>query len=309
MLRVTPETTGDGVERFKLEGRLAGAYVTELGRVLQPSLTTPGDVVLDLRGLTFVDADGAELLRTLASRNVEIHGCSGFVAHLLALPTRRSGAQAAWDEVVEMLAARHAASAVAGGRDEAALLERLRPLLGTARRLLGRENDARQVVEETLKAALRTLRIRGQSPSPIELHRAMIDRALKSLRREAEEVAPFVETLLPRFDLAGHHAAPIAAWVLPEPAHGLPGHLADRVLSVLSGMPAPYRALFLLSDVEGLAPEQVAIILPLTPAQVKAQRHTARQMLREGLTPIFGAAPQARPDVRSLTSSPRDRSC
>lgn len=86
MLRITPERQGEGVERFKLEGRLAGPYVIELGRVVRPSLGQPGGLALDLSGLTFVDAAGARLLRYLVARNVEVHGCSSFVAQLLGLP-------------------------------------------------------------------------------------------------------------------------------------------------------------------------------------------------------------------------------
>jgi len=311
MLRVTPQTAVDGIERFRLDGQLAGAYVAELDRALQPSLQASRDVALDLQGLTFVDAEGADLLKALASRNVEIHGCSDFVAQLLALPVRRSAAPAAWDAVVEMLAARHTAAAMAGADDEddrharvravdEAADERLvracvRRLLVTARRLLGRETEARQVVEETLKAALRSSGARGELPRPIALTRGVVARALHTLRREVERAGPPPETLLPRFDRTGHHAAMIADWATPEPVQALDGHLADRVRSVLSGLPPPHRAVFLLSDVEGLSPEQVAAILPLTRRQVKARRHQARQMLREALTPIFGAAPQAEP--------------
>jgi RNA polymerase sigma-70 factor (ECF subfamily) len=310
MLRVTPQTA-DGVERFRLEGRLAGAYVAELGRVLQPSLTSPREVALDLRGLTFVDAEGADLLRTLAARNVEIHGCSGFVAHLLALPMNRSSAErAAWNEIVETLAERHtAASSLRSASHEAALLERLQAgdeaacepfvraaggrLLAIARRLLGREKDARHVVEETFKDAFRSLQIRSESLRPVALHRALIHRALKTLRREVEQAGPAHETLLLRFDLAGRHAAPVADWALPEPAQMLAGPLTERVQSVLSKLPPPHRASFLLSDVEELTAEQVATILPLTPAEVKGHLHQARQMLREELAPLLGAAPAA----------------
>lgn len=86
MLRITAESTTDGVERFRLEGTLTDAYVAEVGRVVSPVLARPGRVSLDLSGVTFVDAAGAQLLRGLVTRNVEVHGCSLFVAHLLALP-------------------------------------------------------------------------------------------------------------------------------------------------------------------------------------------------------------------------------
>ena len=86
MLRITAEDPAAGVERFRLEGQLKGAYVAEVGRVVNPLLDQPGRISLDLRGVTFVDALGAEFLRKLVTRNVEVHGCSTFVAQLLGVP-------------------------------------------------------------------------------------------------------------------------------------------------------------------------------------------------------------------------------
>ncbi len=86
MLRITTEGVAEDVQRVRLEGRLAGAYVAELSRVLQPSLAGPRRLVLDLRNLTFADAEGALLLQELVARDVRIDGCSGFVGHLLGLP-------------------------------------------------------------------------------------------------------------------------------------------------------------------------------------------------------------------------------
>ena len=86
MLRITAEDGAVGVERFRLEGRLSGDYVAEVSRFVDPLLDRPGRISLDLRGVTFVAALGAQLLRRLVTRNVEVHGCSTFVAHLLGLP-------------------------------------------------------------------------------------------------------------------------------------------------------------------------------------------------------------------------------
>jgi len=42
-------------------------------------------VVLDLSGVTFVDAAGAEALRQLCEHGATIRGCSGFIAALLKM--------------------------------------------------------------------------------------------------------------------------------------------------------------------------------------------------------------------------------
>jgi hypothetical protein len=86
MLKITSEERADGLAAYRVEGRLAGPYVKELGRLTLQPPTVSSRMALDLSGLTFVDAEGARLLRELVARNVEIYGCSSFVAHLLGLP-------------------------------------------------------------------------------------------------------------------------------------------------------------------------------------------------------------------------------
>ena len=85
MLRITPLTAADGAEQLQLEGRLAGAYITELRELVGSALERSSRVALDLSEVTFVDADGARLLRELVARDVEMHGCSSFLALLLGL--------------------------------------------------------------------------------------------------------------------------------------------------------------------------------------------------------------------------------
>jgi ABC-type transporter Mla MlaB component len=85
MLKVTPDGRNELSDHFRLEGRLVGPYVAELSRALQPSLLGSRRVVLDLHGVTFVDTEGAILLKELVSRNIEMHGYSGFIAQLVGL--------------------------------------------------------------------------------------------------------------------------------------------------------------------------------------------------------------------------------
>jgi anti-anti-sigma regulatory factor len=81
MLRITP-TDGDGERFFRLEGRLVQAWVDELLDACRA--TADGrSLVLDLVGVTFVDAAGAEALRQLQQQGATFRGCSGFVAALL----------------------------------------------------------------------------------------------------------------------------------------------------------------------------------------------------------------------------------
>ncbi len=63
-----------------LEGRVAGAWVDEVRRSCRNALGRAAAVTLDLRAVSFVDADGVVLLRELASRRVALANATPFVA-------------------------------------------------------------------------------------------------------------------------------------------------------------------------------------------------------------------------------------
>ncbi len=55
----------------------------------------------------------------------------------------------------------------------------------------------------------------------------------------------------------------------------------------LAGLPANYRSVFLLADVEGLPNAVIAERLGLSLAAIKSRLHRARQRLRDALAPHF----------------------
>ena len=66
MLRITNTTRPGGVT-LVLEGRLAGAWVDEFARCWKALTTTQdaGSICVQLDGVTFIDAAGKALLRTV----------------------------------------------------------------------------------------------------------------------------------------------------------------------------------------------------------------------------------------------------
>lgn len=83
MLKLSPQSTVRG-SVLTVEGTLGGAWVREVKEACDALLNKDGRVVLDLRGVVFVDRAGAELLDTLrADPRVEIESTSSFVAELL----------------------------------------------------------------------------------------------------------------------------------------------------------------------------------------------------------------------------------
>jgi anti-anti-sigma regulatory factor len=82
MLRITATRTTDA-GTLKVEGRLAGLWVDELSRAAAAARADAARVVLDLGDVTFVDAEGIALLRTLRDGGIALNGCSNFVARLI----------------------------------------------------------------------------------------------------------------------------------------------------------------------------------------------------------------------------------
>jgi anti-anti-sigma regulatory factor len=86
MLKIVAERYGHGTQTLFLEGRLIGPWVEELERACEHALALSPSVTLDLGSVSFVDRDGAALLRALAGRHADLTNCSPFVAaQLVAL--------------------------------------------------------------------------------------------------------------------------------------------------------------------------------------------------------------------------------
>ena len=82
MLRITP-TAGDAEPTLQLEGRLVEPWPAELLRAWREAAVGGNRVVLDLSGVTFVDAAGLACLRDLRERGAVLRGCSAFINELL----------------------------------------------------------------------------------------------------------------------------------------------------------------------------------------------------------------------------------
>jgi hypothetical protein len=82
MLRIWSEERSDSARglRLRLEGQVREPWLGELERVLAEAFARGVAPSLDLAGVSFVDARGIELLRSLRSRDVELENCSPFTA-------------------------------------------------------------------------------------------------------------------------------------------------------------------------------------------------------------------------------------
>jgi ABC-type transporter Mla MlaB component len=75
MLRVTVNKT-ESVETWELEGKLAGDWVKELEQCWKASAPQAGVAVqVNLKAVSYIDAEGKQLLAEMHERGVEIKGC------------------------------------------------------------------------------------------------------------------------------------------------------------------------------------------------------------------------------------------
>jgi RNA polymerase sigma-70 factor (ECF subfamily) len=191
-------------------------------------------------------------------------------------------------------------AAGAPGQDEAALADALRRgdrdllpalvdgyaarIFGFASRMCRSAEDARDVVQETFLAAVRSLKdFRGEGKVSTWLFRIAANACRKMRRRGKFEPERHLslDDFLPQE--AGHHAAePAGTADTPEVAL-LRTDLREALEAAIADLPPPYRAVLILRDVEGLSTEETAEALGLTPPTVKTRLHRARLFLRQRL--------------------------
>lgn len=176
-------------------------------------------------------------------------------------------------------------------------------LLAVARRMLGNEEDACDVLQDGLLAAYRArAEFRGGAKLATWLHRIVVNAALMKLRSRRRRPEASLEDLLPHFDATGcHMAANLTA--LPDAERVLVGReRLEEIRWAVAQLPESHRQVFVLRDVEDLDTAEVAALLGVSDGVVKTRLHRARQALRTLLAQPPSAAepaPAARPRART----------
>jgi RNA polymerase sigma-70 factor (ECF subfamily) len=164
-------------------------------------------------------------------------------------------------------------------------------MLAVARRMLSREEDAHDAVQEAFLNAFKALpAFDGRSLLTTWLHRITVNACLMRLRSARRRPERSIGDMLPQFVDDGHQARPAQPWK-PAGAAGIEhAELLATVRELIDQLPDQYRTILILRDVEELDTDETAVVLGLTPAAVKTRLHRARQALRELLDPHMTAA-------------------
>lgn len=162
-------------------------------------------------------------------------------------------------------------------------------LLALARRIVGSDEEARDVIQDAFLSAFRSLaRFQGDARLSTWLHRIVVNTALMKLRTRRRRPEESIEPLLPAFLADGHYAEKFSAWSEPADVMLARDEVRALVRKRIDELPESFRTVLVLRDIEGLDTEETARVLDTTPNAVKIRLHRARQALRTLLAPHFG---------------------
>lgn len=173
---------------------------------------------------------------------------------------------------------------------ESLVLKCQRRLFNVALRIVGREHDAEEVVQQTFLSVIEHLQdFREESLFSTWLTRIATNHALALLRRRSvRKTVPLGEDRSEDSYADLPHPQFVAQW--RETPEDVASRRETRQLlaKALEELDEKYRVVFLLRDVEGLSTAETAEALGITASNVKVRLLRARLMLRERLTRVFG---------------------
>lgn len=201
-------------------------------------------------------------------------------------------------------------AALCAGRDRDAVRHVLtlnnQRLFRTAWSILRDRSEAEEALQAAYVSAFASIgSFAGRSSLTTWLTRIVINEALGRVRAERRRRArleadgvPMLETYREKL-MAGSRSDPPDASVAREQLRLLVEH-------AVADLPAQFRTVFVLREVEGLSVEETAEALEIPPATVKTRLFRARRQLQQALAPevratLCGTFPFAGADCAALT--------
>lgn len=160
-------------------------------------------------------------------------------------------------------------------------------LLAVARRIVGNDEDANDVLQDTFLSAFKALEdFDGRSQLASWLHRIAVNCALQRLRsRRRKPPVCSIDELLPTFKENGHRDDPRGPWTENVDCAIARQETRTLVRRAIGKLPEDYRTVLVLRDIEGLDTAETAGALGVSEGVVKTRLHRARQALRTLLDP------------------------
>jgi RNA polymerase sigma-70 factor, ECF subfamily len=164
-------------------------------------------------------------------------------------------------------------------------------LLAVARRIVGSDDEARDVVQESFISAFKALdRFEGNARLSTWLHRIVLNRALMRLRTRKRKPEEPIDALLPAFKDDGHYVREAVDWSDGADVTLERAETRAFVRAQIDQLPDTYRTVLLLRDIEEMSTQETSAMMGISENAVKIRLHRARQALRALLAERFGAA-------------------
>src|SRR5438093_2444643 len=151
--------------------------------------------------------------------------------------------------------------------------------------ITGNGQDAEEVVQDAFWTVVRKIdTFRGESAFGSWLYRIVANAAYQKLRgRHSRRHEVSLDEVLPVFDERGGHDAPVVDWSPTTNDPAMQAELRTALTSAIDELPATYRAVLVLRDIEGRSNAEIAETLGLSIPLVKTRAHRARLFLRNRL--------------------------
>ena len=183
------------------------------------------------------------------------------------------------------------AAAVAGDSQALEeLVERYEPrVYHFAMRVCRNQEDAREILQDTFLNAIRSLStFRGDSQFATWLFRIVVNSCAKTRGRRLVAESREIPLDVPEREVADPSVhRDLADWSQHPEAITLSAEVHERMEAAIDQLPAGYKGVFLLRDIEGFSTADTAHILNLSPEAVKTRLHRARLFLRDRLSGYF----------------------
>src|SRR5437899_10101557 len=172
-------------------------------------------------------------------------------------------------------------------------------------RITGNEQDAEEAVQDAFWSVVRKIdTFRGDSAFGSWVYRIVSNGAYEKIRRRPQAFVDIsldvaLDEVLPPFNEDGRHAGMLRDWSSSLDDPSVQTELRGVLSSAVSELPAHYRAVTVLYDVEGLSMAEVADALGITVGTAKTRAHRARLLLRKRLSTFMQIEGTSETEVRT----------
>ena len=190
-------------------------------------------------------------------------------------------------------------------RRESSAAERLVETYGDrayrlAIRITGSGQDAEEAIQDAFWSVVRKIdTFRGDSGFGSWLYRIVANAAYGKRRRgHGRRLDRSLDEVLPVFDAEGRHREPIADWSARVDDPSVQSELWIVLTAALDELPAEYREVLVLRDVEGWSHREIGEVLGIPVASATTRVHRARLFLRKRLAEYMSPGEPASLEVQ-----------